>query len=186
MTDEFLTEGLRDDRYLKALRLIDQFEDEIEAVLREFDQQMVDEQPALFDPSSGPSLKTSQSPGSGLAFHRINRAMTGPRAPDGNQRLNVHLYWMPPTEYGCTDVDGALRAFGYKIKDADLDIENQIVERTRTEDWSLETSGNPYDSNTVFYRHVSSVAEIEEAIKTLVDHFSEFGDEYAVAPNEHS
>ena len=151
MTDDFLTEGLRDDRYLKALRLIDQFEDEIGAILHDFDQRMVDQQPALFDPGTTPSLKTSQTPSSGLAFHRLNHAMTGCRAPDRNQQLNVHLYWMPPTEYDRTDVDGALRAFGYKVKDADPDTEAQIVEQTRTEDWSLETSVNPYDTNTVFY-----------------------------------
>lgn len=186
MTDEFLTEGLRDDRYLKALRLIDQFEDEIGAILHDFDQRMVDEQPTLFDPETTPSLKTSQTPSNGLAFHRINHALTGPQAPDGNQRLNVHLYWMPPTEYNRTDVDGALRAFGYKIKDADPEIEAQIVERTQTEDWSLETSGNPYDPNTVFYRHVSSIDEVEDAMEVLVDHFSEFGGEYAVPQNEDS
>lgn len=186
MTDEFLTEGLRDDRYLKAIRLVDQFEDEIGAILSDFDQRMVDEQPALFDPGSTPRLKTTQTPSNGLAYHRINHALTGPRAPEGNQRLNVHLYWMPPTEYDRTEVDGALRAFGYKIKNADPDIETRIVEQTRAGNWSLETSGNPYDSNTVFYRHVSSTGEIKDTIETLVDHFSEFGGEYAVPRNEDS
>jgi len=31
----------------------------------------------------------------------------------------------------------------------------------------------------VFYRHVDSVADIEETIEILVDHFATFGDEYA-------
>lgn len=184
MTDEFLTKGLQEDRYLKALRLIDQFEKEIEAMLLAFDQRMIDEQPGLFESSTNPNIRTDQSPGNGLANHRINHAMTGPRAPDSDQRLNVHLYWMPPTEYGRTDVDSALRAFGYKIKNADEDIDDMVVEQTRAGNWSLETSGNPYDSNTVFYRHVSSVGEIEDTMETLVKHFSEFGDEYAITPDE--
>jgi len=179
MTEEFLTNGLQEDRYLKALRLIEQFEDEIEVILHEFDQRMVDEQPDLFDPSTDPDVRTNQSPGSGLANHRINHAMDGPLAPNSDQRLNVHLYWMPPTEYNRTDVDGALRAFGYKIKYADSAIDDWVVEQTRTGDWSVEMSGNPFDSNTVFYRHVSSAGEIEETVKTLVSHFSEFGDAYA-------
>lgn len=188
MTDEFLTEGLENDRYLKALRLIDQFEDEIEAILLEFDQRMVNEQPDLFDRSTDPNLNTNRSPTNGLALHRINHPMKGLRAPDSSkaQRLNVHLYWMPPTEYGRTDVDGALRAFGYKIKGADGDVDDRVIEQTRAHDWPLETSGNPYDSNTTFYRHVSSITEIEETAEILVKHFSEFGDEYAVDRTEQS
>lgn len=188
MTDEFLTKGLQDDRYLKALRLVDQFEDEIEATLLELGKRMMDEHRDLFDPSTDPDVRSNQSPSNGLAFSRINCSMNGPQAPDGDrtQKLNVHLYWMPPTEYGRTDVDGALRAFGYKIKYADQDVDTRVAERTRTRDWSLETSGNPYDSNTVFYRHVSSVADIEETGETLVRHFSEFGNEYARTPDEQS
>lgn len=184
MTQEFLTEGLQSDRYLKAIRLIEQFEDEIEATLHEFDQQMVDQQPELFDPSTEPNLRTNRSPGNGLANHRINHAMQGPLAPDGDLRLNVHLYWMPPTEYNRTDIDGALRAFGYKIKKADTAIDDQVVEQTRAGDWSVDMSGNPYDSNTTFYKHVSSISEIEDTMETLVEHFSEFGDQYAVNEGE--
>jgi len=184
MTDEFLTKGLESDRYLKAIQLVNQFEDEVEAILVEFDERMVDEQPDLFDSSTDANVRSRQSPSSGLAYHRINHPMNGSRAPDNDQRLNVHLYWMPPTEYGRTDVDGSLRAFGYKVKHADPDIDDRVVERTQAGDWSLETSGNPYDSNTVFYTHVSSDTEIERAMDTLVDHFSTFGDEYAAGSAE--
>lgn len=188
MTDEFLTKGLQSDRYLKALRLIDQFEDEIEATLLELDQRMIDEHPDLFDQSTDSDVRSRQSPSNGLAFSRLNRSMNGSRAPesDKTQKLNIHLYWMPPREYGRTDVDGALRAFGYKIKYANQDIDDRIAERTRAGDWSLETSGNPYDSSTVFYRHVSSTAEIKETAKNLVRHFSEFGNEYASTRDEQS
>ena len=95
--------------------------------------------------------------------------------------MNVHLYWMPPAEYNRTDIDGALRAFGYKLKGADTEIDESVVERTRAGEWELETAPNPYDSNTVFYRHVSSKAEIMDAMTVLVDHFETFGDAYHVA-----
>lgn len=180
MTDEFLDKGLQNDRYLKALRLAEQFEDEIEAILREFDQEMVKQQPELFDSSAEPSYKDNRTPSNGLAIHRINHAMNGPRAPDDNLRLNVHLYWMRPTEYGVRNVDGALRAFGYKIKGADTEVDDTVVEQTKSGDWSIKTAGNPYDSNKVFYHHVSSVGEIEETKRTLMEHFSEFGDEYSI------
>lgn len=181
MTDEFLTKGLRYDRYLKALRLIEQFEEEMMTQLEAFDQQMVAQQPALFDSATEPDTNTNRTPTSGLALHRINRPMEGPRAPDGDKTrlLNVHLYWVPPSEYGRTDVEGAVRAFGYKIKYADEAVDNRVAEHTRRHDWPIETSGNPYDSNTTFYTHVSSLDDIESAQETLLGHFSEFGDEYA-------
>ncbi|KAB1186620.1 MULTISPECIES: hypothetical protein [Haloferax] len=184
MTDEFLTKGLEEDRYVKALQLVDQFESEIEALLFEFDQRMVDQHPDLFDSSTDPNVKSQRS-SSALAIHRLNHSMKGPLAPTEGKAytMNVHLYWMPPTEYGRTDIDGALRAFGYKIKHADRSIDTRVAEQTRAGDWSVEMSGNPYDKNTVFYRHVSSAAEIEETADILVRHFSEFGDEYAMSPD---
>lgn len=106
--------------------------------------------------------------------------MDGPRSLNPDQRLNVHLYWMPPSEYNRTDIEGALRGFGYNIKGADTEIDDRVVERTRAEEWPVNTSKNPYDSNVVFYNHVSSMAEMKDAMGTLVDHFSTFGDEYAV------
>jgi hypothetical protein len=178
MSEDVLTNGLQNDRYLKALRLAEQFQSEIGAILQQFDQAMVDAQPDLFDPSLDPKVKKSRNPGSGLANHRINHRLTGPKAPDGNQKLNVHLYWMPPAEYNRTDINGALRAFGYKIKHADTDIDTRVVQKTRARDWDVDIADNPYDSNKVFYNHVSSRVEIEDAMATLVDHFDTFGDEY--------
>lgn len=182
MTDEFLSGGLQNDRYLKALRLVEQFEDEIEATLHEFGQEMVAQHPGLFDEGPDPHVKTNRDPGSALAYQRHHYEFTGPRAPevDQTQYLNVHLYWMPPTEYNRTDVDGALRAFGYKIKNADKDVDRRVEELTHSGDWAVRTSGNPYDSNTTFYRHVDSAEEIQECAETLVSHFSEFGELWAI------
>lgn len=180
MSDEFLTLGLQEDRYLKAMQLIDQFEKEIEARLRNFDQLMADQQPDLFDPNTSPRFKTNRTSSTALVTHRINHPMEGPSAPEKKVYLNVHLYWMPPTEYNRTDVDGALRAFGYKIKGADEKIDRDVAEKTRKGDWAIETSGNPYDDNTVFYQHVSSTAEIEDTIEELVNHFSTFGDRFTI------
>jgi len=186
MTDDFLTKGLQNDRYLKAIQLIEQFEDDIEATLRRFGQRMVSEHSQLFATGSDGDARTNRSPGSILAHSRINYPLAGPRARDMEQTwmLNVHLYWVDPAQYNRSDVDGALRAFGYKVKHASEDIDRKIVQETRANDWSLDTSTNPYDSNTVFYRHVSSAAEMEETADTLVQHFGTFGDEYAASSKE--
>lgn len=183
MTDEFLTRGLENDRYLKALRLIDQFESEIEATLRQFGQRMVAEQPNLFETNPDGNERTNRNPGSALAHTRINYPLTGKHAPEASRtwKLNVHLYWVTPAQYNRTDIDSALRAFGYKIKYADEAIDDRVVEQTRAGDWSVEMSENPYDSNIAFYKHVSSIADIEDAAETLVKHFSTFGEEYAIS-----
>lgn len=178
MTDEFLTEGLRNNRYLKALRLPEQFDNQIEARLKEFDQRMVDAQPRLFHPDDSPGFNSNQSPSSGLALQRINHPMNGPDAPDGSQKLNVHLYWMEPNRYGRPDINGAVRAFGYKIKNANEAIDQEVQSATHNGEWPVETSENPYDANITFYRHVSSVPEIKEAEETLIEHFEKFGDKY--------
>lgn len=180
MTDTFLTKGLEGNRYLKAIRLIEQFEDDIRTILREFDQRMVDEQPDLFDPSTTLDMRTRRDSNTIIAYQRINHSMNGPNAPDSGQKLNVHLYWVSANEYGRRDIDGVIRALGYKIKEADPDIDTRVAEQTRADDWPVETADNPFDASTVFYRHVSSVSEIEETMDTLVDHFSEFGGEYAI------
>ena len=181
MTGEFLTEGLRNDRYLKAIRLIEQFENEMEATLLEFGQRMVDEYPDLFGPGVDAHVRSRRDPSSALAYQRIHYKMHGVEVPDDekNQYLNVHLYWMPPTKYARTDIDGALRAFGYKIKNAETTVDDLVVEQTRSSDWQLETSENPFDSNIVFYKHVDSAGDIAETADMLVEHFSEFGGEYA-------
>lgn len=186
MTDEFLTKGIENDRYLKALRLIEQFEDEIEATLRRFGQQMIAEQSDLFENNPDGEVRTNRNPSSILAHTRVNYPVSGERAPKSDQtwKLNVHLYWVSPEQYNRTDVDGALRAFGYKIKNADEAIDDRVVEQTRAGDWPVDMSDNPYDSNIAFYEHVSSVADIEDTAETLVDHFSTFGNEYAVGSDE--
>lgn len=183
MTDEFLTKGLQNDRYLKAIQLIEQFEGEIEATLRRFGQRMVDEHPRMFATVPDGDERTNRSPGSALAHTRVNYPMSGPRAWDMDQtwQLNVHLYWVNPTQYDRTDVDGALRAFGYKVKYASEETDHKVVQETRARDWSLDMSSNPYDSNIAFYRHVSSAAEMEDTADTLVRHFGTFGDEYAAS-----
>jgi hypothetical protein len=101
-----------------------------------------------------------------------------PQRPLTIKKLNVHLYSVPPNEYHRRDVDSVLRAFGYKVKGADSNIDTRVAGQTRVDNWPVETSGNPYDPNTFFYNHVSSAEEFEETMETLVQHFEEFGEDY--------
>lgn len=48
MTEDFLTKGLQNDRYMKARQLVEQFRETIEVELREIGQEMVARNPELF------------------------------------------------------------------------------------------------------------------------------------------
>ncbi|ERG89394.1 MAG: hypothetical protein J07HX5_01552 [halophilic archaeon J07HX5] len=68
MTDELLIEGLRNDRYLKTLRLIEQFEDKIKLTLYEFNKAMTQHQPELFDSATGSGSERTRHQARGSRF----------------------------------------------------------------------------------------------------------------------
>ncbi|PSP67760.1 hypothetical protein BRC85_04955 [Halobacteriales archaeon QS_1_69_70] len=181
MTGEFLTKGLENDRYLKAIRLADEFETEIIQVLRRFGDLMVDENPELFDSGEEGDQNIIRQPSRTLGHSRLEYPMNRVQSlEDGSpQKLNIHLYWVSPETYNRTDVDGTLRAFGYKIKNADPAAEERVV--AETQDWDLHTANDPWGSRTAFYEHVGSHEDIQQTGDLLVEHFSEFGSAYGVA-----
>lgn len=178
MTENFITQGLQEDRYLKAIRLANQFDAEIEAQLRTVGHAMINEHPELFEEPVDGSYHSRRERSSLLAHARVNFPMDRVPTPDSDEalRLNVHLYWRDPTECNRTDIDGALRAFGYKIKGLTRKNDDDVAAATR--DSPLQTTKNPWDSNTVFYNHVDSKDDIERTSERLIDHFTEFGSEY--------
>lgn len=183
MPEEFLTKGLQNDRYIKAFRLVNQFETAIEAILHNVGKQMIDQHPDIFESNVKGSGHSQRSKSSLFAHQRVNFPMDRVSEPGGNDflKLNVHLYWRDPAECYRTDIDGALRAFGYKIKGLNQDTDDRIADAT--DEWALETAKNPWDSNTAFYNHVSNAEEIDQTVKRLTRHFAEFGPEYGFDPN---
>jgi hypothetical protein len=183
MTDDFLTKGLQNDRYMKARQLIEQFEEDIEVELRTIGREMIAENPELFDDNVNGD-ENSQTKSSTYPFSRIDYPMARQCSSKGggSLTLNVHLYWYNPREYNRKDIDGAIRALGYKIKNLSEADERRIV--SKTSDWSLRVSENRFGSRKAFYRHVSSTDDIEETAKQLIKHFSTFGHEFGVSPDQ--
>jgi hypothetical protein len=182
MIDDFLTEGLENDRYLKARRLAKEFEKEIEVKLQAIGEDMVDENRELFDDDVEGS-KGSSTMSNTFPWARIDYPMARLQARGGETilTLNVHFYWCDPRKYNRTDIDGALCALGYKIKDVAKTDEQRVVSETR--DWPIRVAENRFGGEKAFYRHVSSAVEIEETGEQLVDHFSTFGNEFGVPPD---
>lgn len=181
MTEDFLTKGFENDRYMKARQLVEQFRDELEVELRAIGEEMVANNPELFDTGvegdANSQTRSNTYPYSRVDYE-INRFHSQNR--ETNLTLNVHLYWVNPNTYNRKDIDGPLRALGYKIKNVPDADEEHVA--SRTGDWPLHVTENRFGSKKTFYRHVSSTDEIEEYGEQLVDHFSEFGEKYGVSP----
>jgi hypothetical protein len=185
MIDEFLTKGLENDRYMKALRLAGQFEKEIEAELRVIGEEMVKRNRDLFDePVKG--RKSISTKSNSMPFARVDYPLTRFHSQENETRLvlNIHLYWDDPRNYNRPDIDGALRALGYKIKNIPETNEQRVVAETR--DWPIRTSENRFGGEVAFYNHVSTADQVKETGEQLVDHFSTFADEYGVPRKKHS
>jgi hypothetical protein len=183
MTDDFLTKGLQEDRYMKARQLVEQFREEIDVELRAIGRQMISENPELFDDDVEANA-SSQTRSNTFPYSRVDYPMARRRSreSDGELTLNVHLYWYNPNKYNRKDIDGAIRALGYKIKNVAEADEKRVVSETR--DWPLQVSENRFGSKKAFYRHVSSTDELEETGEQLVEHFSTFGHEYGVPQDD--
>lgn len=183
MTEDFLTKGLQNDRYMKARQLVEQFREDIEVELRAIGQEMVSENPELFDGNVEGDV-SSQTKSNTYPYSRIDYPMARQSSPESatSLTLNVHLYWYNPREYNRKDIDGAIRSLGYKIKSV-TEADEQRVE-SKTQDWPLRVSANRFGSRKAFYRHVSSTDEIEETGEQLVEHFSTFGHEFGVPRDE--
>ena len=183
MTEDFLTKGLQEDRYMKARQLVEQFRDEIEVELRAIGKRMVTENPDLFEDGTEGDAN-SQTKSYTFPYSRIDYPMARRRSPEDDTALtlNLHLYWSDPKEYNRKDIDGAIRALGYKIKNVAEADEQRVA--AETHDWPLQVSENRFGSRKAFYRHVSSADEIEETGEQLVEHLSTFGHEYGVPREE--
>lgn len=185
MRDEFFTQGLEDDRYLKARQLVKQFNKEIEAELRAIGEQIVAQNRELFDEAVDGRGKVS-----GLSratpWARIDYPMARVQSSESDEQLtlNVHLYWDDPRDYNRIDIDGAIAALGYKIKNVSEVDEQRVVSETR--DLSLQTAENRFGGETAFYNHVNSADEFKQTGEELVEHFSKFGGEYGVPREEYS
>jgi hypothetical protein len=183
MTDEFLSKGLENDRYLKARQLIKQFEKEIKTELRVIGDEMVAQNRDLFGESvDGDENSSTRS--RTFPHARIDYDMDRIRSRESDKQLtlNVHLYWVDSRDYNRTDIDGAIAALGYKIKNVSEEDEQRVVSETR--DWSIETAENRFGGEIAFYNHVSSADEFKQTGERLVEHFSEFGDEYGTPREE--
>lgn len=188
MNDEFITRAIENDRYLKAIRLIHRFETEIRGELERVAEEFVRENSELFVDGAEPSWNNSRSLGRIIAFARIDYTMDriNSTAADADRlTLNTAIRWLDPAKYGHPDTDGTLCVVSYKIKSCPRDDYKWTKEQTLSEDWGINFCQDAFNSAPgLLYVPADSTEEIITGFETLQRHFSTYGSEYGVEPNE--
>lgn len=71
MNEEFITEAIKNDRYLKAVRLTEQFEEQIDRGLRNFLKETIEQRPEIFVDDASPSKSSTSVRTEPLAHRRM-------------------------------------------------------------------------------------------------------------------
>jgi hypothetical protein len=176
MSESFLTAGLQDDRYLKAIQLIERFETELRRELERIGDEIVSDNPELFVDGVEASWNNSRSSGSIIAFARLDYQMNRPTSTaddDRKLKLNISFRWIEPTQLGHQNVEGALSVASYKIKYANPDRHIEVKESTRSEEWNDISCADDAFNNSpgIFYIPVNTAEEMHEAHDRLKAHF---------------
>jgi len=187
MNKKFVTEAIRDDRCLKAHRLLDRFETELRAELKRLGEEIVEANPHLLEGDAGSNIRVSWDSGTILANARDNIEMSrvNESQPTGTQKLNISLRWVDPIDWGECDVDGALCAACYKINGGNRDDFADVKQDTGRQDWNISFGEDQFNNSPgILYIPVESGEELREANETIRNHFTEFGDYWGVEPSE--
>jgi len=190
MNEEFITEAIQDERCLKARKLLDRFETEIENELKSMGREAVDRNPQLFQytpEEADPNVKFSWNTSTIITNIRANLQMSRVSKEDESDRLylNISLRWVDPIEWGEEDIEGVLCAACYKINGGDMDDFQEVKRDTLESDWSVRFGEDQYNNAPgVMYIPVGSGEELRNANKILIDHFTEFGDYWGLEEPE--
>lgn len=149
MNDEFITRGIENDRYLKATRLVNRFETEVEGKLKDVTDDFISNTEDLFEDGVDKDFNMTGSAGAVIAHGRVNTDMKRFYAgEDGADTLtlNITLRWLDPAEYDYPDADGALCVTGYKINSAASENHDRIKRQMRDDDSDVRHCRDAYDN----------------------------------------
>lgn len=177
MNNDFLSEGLEDDRYLKALQLIDRFESDLRNELERAGTAIVTENPDLFIEDGNPNWIRKRSHSSVIAHQRVDYTMSlvGSTAEEAsNLVLNLGFRWIQPGKFG-HDTDGTLSVASYRIKNAPDEAYRDVMSATRNGGWDVSIADDPFGSYpATFYVPVEDTTGLREGYDTLASHFEAF------------
>lgn len=181
MNTEFITEGLRDDRYLKADKLVYRFEEEIQQAIQEVCNEVIEANNGLFDDDvSFDERVLAAGATNTLATIRTEFRANRENSEGDTLKLNIALEWVDPEEQGeAASLDGSLCYVLYKIQHGS-DARFEAVRRRTNgrDDWDGVRFGEDQwyhwskHAPGIVYIPVEDGSQIREGLQTLQDHFS--------------
>ncbi|UPV72736.1 hypothetical protein M0R89_09260 [Halorussus limi] len=186
MDEDFITNGLESDRYLKATKLVHSFESEVTETINQVCREIIDVHSELFDEDVDLEEKVLGADASQtLATNRTEFAMNFENEDGDNPKLNIALEWVEPgqqnEEAGLHG--GSLCYAMYKIQHGSEARFETVRECTESQDrWDQLRFGEDqwyhYSKHApgIVYLPVESGQEFVDALQTLRRHFSK---EYA-------
>jgi hypothetical protein len=188
MNDEFFTQALRENRYLKAIQLINRFETELEHELKRFGDQIVEANSDQFETGVEGRWNNSRSSGSVIAFARVDYDLDRVSSQDANPSdltLNISFRWVEPAEYGHADVDGALTLLSYKIKQLQANDYEAVSQVTREDEWPVHLADDAFSNAPgIVYVPIETAADMKDAERALQEHFEEFISMYGIKADQ--
>ena len=186
MTNDTLTDGLTNDRYVKAVRLVDDFEDEVyDRIEDTLDDIMTSEQEGLFDYKQGYDTSRFRDPGPTYGTLRIEGTLVETDSDGHNLKLNIGLEWVEPETQGLDEWPEPLLCYVYyKIKYAPTEPYQIVTAATcESDEWDAISVGDKqceqWDSGQrvapgIFYVPVADGDDINGGLSTLGDHCTTF------------
>lgn len=187
MTDEFITTGIENDRYLKAVRLYKQFEEEVYQKLHNATKNAIEAKPEWFPAEPEHDQNLTRQRTEPLGHIRVDTEMAKANAAGEPLIFHVCLEWTKPgVRRHAERTDGNLCIVFYKIKHLQREVYEDIRKETKADDGrgAIHFDDDLWNSNLgIFYIPVEGGPEITAAFETLIDHFIEFGDAYGELPD---
>lgn len=180
MNEQFITEGIKNDRYLKAARLTEQFEQQIERELRNFLNETIEQRPDIFVDDASPSKRKTSVRTEPLAHVRMQADMNCVDADGNNLKFYISIEWTQPEIHG-EESDGALCLVLYKIKNDTRADYDRVKQQTKADpEWDEIRYSNDvwYTDRGIFYIPVTDAHDVKRGLQTLRQHFFSFHDEF--------
>ena len=185
MNEEFITEAIKNDRYLKAVRLTEQFEKQIDRELQNFLEETIEQRSDLFVDDASLSDRHSRVRTEPLAHRRVQANMNRVNSDGDQLKFYIAIQWTQPEIHG-QETEGALCLVLYKIKNLARADYDRVKQKTQSESkWAeIQYSDQPWRGDLgIFYIPITDGSELKEGLQTLRHHFFSFAEEFGLAVN---
>lgn len=178
MTDETIRGGLENDRYLKTMKLVDQFETSVLDALEEAGREMLSRNGFDLDTSFDRECY-GEDYSATLATIRAECKLYRDGDPDTSPKLNVALEWVDSDDREAGG-EAPLCYVLYKIQHGSQDAYQPVRETTEADNaWSEIEFGedqwyhpSKHAPGTI-YIPVDDGTELDSHLELLIDHFSD-------------